>query len=114
MGQLPGRPYAHFFAGRVDRSLEIFTALAAQTGLAHVVGLCGLTYGLPAVGRSDEAIAIAEDTMKAARARANPYLIAFAYCGYGRAFTETDPGRALDTFRVGTRLQPREHRLPFL
>ena len=103
---------AYLYAGRSDRHLEICTALAAQTGLAQVVGLCEVVFGLPAVGRSDEAIEIADDAINAARAHANPYWIAFAYWGYGRAFAETDPARSLDTFRVGL-AYTQEHRVPY-
>jgi tetratricopeptide (TPR) repeat protein len=103
---------AHFYAGRGDRYLEICTALATQTGLAHVVGLCGLAIGLPVLGRSDDAIAIAEEAINAARAHANPHWIAYAYLGYGRAFAEADPARSLDTFREGLTYS-REHGLPY-
>ena len=103
---------AHLFAGRIQRWLEICTAMAAQTGLAHVMGLIGLTWGLPSVGRAAEAMAIADETLAAARADGRPYFIAFAFQGYGRAFTEADPHRALDAFRQGLTYS-REHRLPF-
>ena len=103
--------FAQFYAGRPDRQVEICTTLATRTGLARVMGLCGLAMGLPNVGRSGEAMAIAEDALNAARAHANPYWIAFAYFGYGFAFTETDPARALDTFRLGL-AYTRQHRLP--
>ncbi len=43
--------------------------MAAETGLAHVSGLCGLTYVLPAVGRAAEARALGDDTVAAARTR---------------------------------------------
>ena len=36
-------------------------------------GLCGLTYGLPSVGRAEEAMAIAEETVAAARDHGNPF-----------------------------------------
>jgi predicted ATPase len=94
---------AHAFAGRIDRFVEINTALAAETDsdMAHVGGLCGLTYMLPAVGRAAEARAIADETLAAARANGNPMLIAYALAGYGRSFEETDPDRALDAYREG-------------
>ncbi len=103
--------FAQFYAGRPDRHVEICTALASRTGLARVMGLCGLAMGLPNVDRSGEAMAIADHALNAARAHANPYWIAFAYFGYGFAFTETDPARALDTFRLGL-AYTRQHRLP--
>jgi predicted ATPase len=105
--------FADLYAGRSDRCVEICTGLAAQTGLARVLGLCGLIPGLAVAGRFDEAIAIADDTMTAARAHANPYWIAFAYYGYGVAYTVTDPQRALDTFRDGL-AYTRQHRIPYV
>ena len=108
-----GEALAHLYAGRPDRYLEIFTALAAKTGLARVMGLCGLAIGLPLVGRSLEAMAIADDALDAARVHANPFWIAYAYHACGVAFTETEPARALDIYRLGL-AYTRQHRLPIL
>jgi predicted ATPase len=102
----------HLYAGRIDRFVEIWTELAGQPGLAHIMGLCGLTFGLVAVGRGVEARAIANDALVAARAHANPYWVAWALAGYGRAFSETDPSRALDALREGLG-SAREHRIAF-
>ncbi len=66
---------------------------------------------LPTLGRFGEAMAIADDALNVARAHANPFWIAQAYTGYGRAFTETEPVRALHTFRLGL-AYTRQHRLP--
>jgi tetratricopeptide (TPR) repeat protein len=103
---------AHLWVGRIDWCLEICTGLGAQTGVARLLGLGGLTMLLPLVGRSGEAIAIAPDTMNAARASANPSWIAFAYYGCGRAYTVTEPERALDFYREGLGYN-RQHRLAF-
>jgi predicted ATPase/DNA-binding SARP family transcriptional activator len=102
---------ANLIGGRIDRYLEICTALAEEAGPAQVVGLSGLTAFLPLVGRAGEAIAIADDAMAAARTHANPFWSAFAYWAYGRAFNETDPTRALDALRIGL-AYGRDHRLP--
>jgi tetratricopeptide (TPR) repeat protein len=102
---------AHLYSWRIDRYLEICTGLAEQTGLAYVLGLCGMTVGLTGVGRSDDAIAIAADTMTAARAHANPFLIAYAYFGSGMAYTEKDPHRALDALREAL-AYTRQHSAP--
>ena len=64
----------HLLAGRADRYLEICAVLLPEPGLAHVVGLCGLTYVLPFVGRAGEAIEIADDAMTAARCPRQPVL----------------------------------------
>jgi predicted ATPase len=102
---------SHTFSGRIDRCLEIVSALATQPGSAHVAGLCGTLYTLPAVGRIEEATAIAEETVAAARGRGNPFYVAFALAGYGRTFATTDPGRALTALRDGLAVA-REHRIP--
>jgi hypothetical protein len=102
---------AHLMAGRMDRWLEISAAQAAQSGLAHVIGLCGLLSILPMAGRAEEAMSIAEETLAAARANANPFLIADALGGCGLAFTQSDPVRALGILREGL-VYTRQHRLP--
>jgi len=43
-----------------------------MAGLAHVMRLCGLVFGLQVARRAEEAMAIAEETLSAARAHANP------------------------------------------
>jgi predicted ATPase len=92
---------AHLFAGRLDPFMEINANLAAQPGLSQVMGQCGLLLALPMAGRDEEARAIAEDTVAAARAHANPYCIATALYGSGRAFAPADPPRALLILRDG-------------
>ena len=91
----------HLYAGRLDQSLEIYSAVASQGGRIRLYGLVGLLAGLPAAGRSGEAIAIAEETLTTARSHGSPFLIAYAFLGYGRAFIEADPLRALRAFREG-------------
>ena len=87
---------AHGYAGRNERYVEIYTDLAATPGPLQVGAQCGLLTMLPAVGRADEAAAMAEDTLSAARTHGNSSWIAFALWGYGRAFEKTEPQRALD------------------
>ena len=103
--------HAHRYAGRLERQLEIYTALAAQAGLARVLGLGGMLYALPLVGRAEEASAIADETLAVARTYGNPFWISYALYGYGRAFTESQPDRALEVLREGLDYA-REHRLP--
>jgi tetratricopeptide (TPR) repeat protein len=103
---------AHLFAGRIDRRIEISRELADRSGFARVVGLCGLTWALPAVGRSTEAIEIAGETLEAARDYGSPFWIGWALGGVGRAYKRTDPVRALDALREGLEYAD-EHRLPF-
>jgi predicted ATPase/class 3 adenylate cyclase len=100
------------YTGRVDRFLEISADLAAQPGTAHVLGLGGLVSILPVVGRGKEARAMAEETLSAAIVHGNPFFIAFAYLGCGRAFTDTDPERALRAAHIGLEYC-RQHRIRF-
>jgi predicted ATPase len=102
----------YIVAGQLDRALDLFAALAAQPGRVHLPGLCGLLTFLPAAERVEEAVAIAEETVTAARADPNPYFVAFALYGYGRAFAQTDPSRALRALREGL-AYAREQRLLF-
>ena len=101
----------HIYSGRIERYLEIAASLTEQDGLGHVLGLAATLYLLPAIGRSAEAMAIAQDALTATRDYGNPFWIAFALQGYGRAFTESDPQRALAVFREGL-LYTEELQLP--
>ena len=102
----------HRYAGRLDRWLEICDVLMAQEGLAHLIGLIFSTAVLPGVGRSEEARAVADDAVAAARARQNPFWIAFALEAYARAYADKDPGLAMDAMDEVLDYT-REHRLPF-
>jgi predicted ATPase/class 3 adenylate cyclase len=102
---------AHVVAGRLDHHMEISASLATQPGIAQVMGRCGLLYALQMAGRADEATAMAEDTLTAARAHGNPFFVAMALTGSGRAFTQADPARALRLFHDGL-AYAQEHRLP--
>jgi predicted ATPase len=104
---------AHLIAARLDRYLEICANLAAQSGLGQAVGRSGLLWALPIVGRTEEARALAEDTLAAARAHANPWCIALALMGSGRVFAPADPARALRVLRDGL-AYAQEHRLSLL
>ena len=103
---------AHLFGGRLDRRVEICTGMADRSGFARVVGLCGLTWALPAVGREQEATVIAADTLATARAYGSPFWIGWALGGYGRAYASTEPVKALAALREGL-FYAREYRLPF-
>ena len=98
--------------GNVRRLLEMFGDLAAEAGLAHIMGLGLLTYMLPVVGRADEARAIAAEAVSVARVHGNPVHIAMALIGTGRAFADSDPAHALDAFHQALVLT-QEQRIPF-
>ena len=95
---------AHARAGRFERGLEIWAELAAQPGPAQLHGRCGLVHNTAMGGRSEAVRALAEQTLAAARARANPYLLAYAFYAYGAAFADTDPsGPSTHSARVSRR-----------
>ena len=91
--------FGHRYTGQIEKMFEICDALVRQSGLARVSGLVLQLSVLPGVGRSDEARALAEPTIEAARALGSPYWIAFALVGYGRAYADSDPVLAMDTMR---------------
>ena len=64
-------------------------------------GLCSQTQVLATLGRDEEAIAIADESLAAARALANPYWMAFAFHAYGLAYANRDPERAMHTLNQG-------------
>ena len=64
-------------------------------------GLSLLLDGLQASGRVEEALALTDEAMAAARALGNPYFIAYAYWTSGSAHRHTDPDRALALWREG-------------
>jgi tetratricopeptide (TPR) repeat protein len=104
---------AHLVAGRMDRYVEICSDMAAQSGFAHAMGLASLTFGLPAIGRAEEARAIADEALAVARARGNPFVTALALYASGRAFMEADPVRALEIFRESI-AYARENGVPYI
>lgn len=103
---------AHYFAGRLDIALEIFTRLTDGTGPAHVCGLCGQAAVLATQERHTEAVAIAEESVEAALALANPYWVVLALHARGLAYRGIDPARAREAFKEGL-AYAHEHRAPF-
>ena len=95
-------------------ALEVCAGLAAQPGLAHVVGLVRRrSTCCRAVGRADGGQGDRRgDRGRRPRPR-QPLLDRLARSiGYGRAFADADPARALDAFRQALAFA-REHRLPY-
>ncbi len=92
---------AQVYAGHLDRYVEAAQRVAALPGKARGWGLSLLLDGLQASGRVDEALALTDDAMLAARAVGNPYFIAYAYWTSGSAFANVDPEAALEVWREG-------------
>jgi predicted ATPase len=97
-------------AGRVEEALRIAASLIGGPGAANAVGLSAMLLWLPSVGRVDEARALADRALSANRGLANPGMITNTLIGYGRAYADTDPTRALEVLHEGIAYS-REHRL---
>jgi hypothetical protein len=104
---------AHLYAGQAERAVEMYEVLASQDTPFQTLNLTALVYNLPAVGRSDDALAIADDAVELIRSRGNPFLIAMVLLGYGRALAHSDPQRAAALMREAHELS-RAHPIPFI
>ena len=103
---------AHVFAGRFERTIDICNALATRPGFPRMVGLAGLAWILPAIGRADEGVAGADEALELARALGNPFWIQWTLGSLAQALATLEPERALAAQREGLRYAA-EHRLPF-
>ena len=103
---------SHVYAGHLDRYVAAAERVAALPGNARAWGLSLLLDGLQASGRVEEALALTEEAMAAARELGNPYFIAYAYWTSGSAHSHTDPARALALWRRGLDYV-RQHRVDF-
>jgi hypothetical protein len=90
--------------------LEVYTALAGQSGPAHVHGLVGMVLLMPVVGRADEARELADEAVAAARLFGSPYWICGALSASGRALADINPAGALAAIHEALD-HSREHRL---
>jgi hypothetical protein len=98
--------------GDLELTLQIMADLAAQDGVVRLNGLCGQLFFLTLAGRNAEAREFAPETLRAARTHGNPFWIALALIGYGRAFADTDLAGALNAFHEALVLT-QEQRIPF-
>ena len=92
---------AQVYDGHLDRYVEAAERVAALPGNAQGWGLSLLLDGLQASGRVDEALALTDEAMLAARTLGNPYFIAYAYWTSGSAHANVDPEAALALWREG-------------
>jgi hypothetical protein len=100
---------SHVLAGNVEMAAATARRFASRTGWQRVGGLAIQTFTLPALGRSEEARAVAEEAVPAAREHGNPFWIVIALCGAGRAYVDTEPERALGAFREARECAHRNH-----
>jgi len=92
---------ANVYDGNLNRYVELATVTAEVPGSARAFALPALVDGLQASGRVDEALALLDDSVTAARDVGNPFLLAYALWIAGMTLSSTDPARAMSTWDEG-------------
>ncbi|HZQ84497.1 MAG TPA: adenylate/guanylate cyclase domain-containing protein, partial [Acidimicrobiales bacterium] len=100
------------YCGDLDRYIELTGEVARRYGAERGYGLASYVDGLQSAGRVEEALALTEQSVAAARELGNPYWIAYALWIAGMAFSRSDPRRALAAWDEGVTFV-REHRVQF-
>ena len=107
-GAACGRPAPTSYAGRIDRYLEICAAPGRRSPGSRTSSVCAdCSMHLPPVGRAEEAMAIADETVAAARAHGNPFWIAWALVGVRAGLRRGRPGPGSGRPASGPRLRRR-------
>jgi predicted ATPase/class 3 adenylate cyclase/DNA-binding CsgD family transcriptional regulator len=100
------------YCGDLDRYIELTGEVAERYGAERGYGLASYVDGLQSAGRVEEALALTEQSVTAARHLGNPYWVAYALWIAGMAFSRSDPRRALAAWDEGV-AHVREHRVHF-
>jgi len=100
------------YCGDLDRYVALTEQVAQRYGAERGYGLAAYADGLQSAGRVDEALALTERSVGAARALGNPYWIAYALWIAGMCFSRSDARRALAAWEEGVAFV-REHRVQF-
>jgi DNA-binding CsgD family transcriptional regulator len=103
---------ASVYCGDLDRYVELTGTVAERYGASRGYGLASYVDGLQSCGRVDEAVALTEEAVAAARARGNPYWVSYSLWIAGMAFSRVDARRALAAWDEGVAFV-REHRVQF-
>jgi predicted ATPase len=103
---------ARVYSGDLERYVELSERVAALPGSAAAYGLPAYVDGLQASGRVEEALALVEESIEAARGVGNPFWIAYALWTAGLALANTDSTRALAAWDEGVEVV-REHGVDF-
>jgi len=102
----------HVYCGDLDRYVELTGTVARTYGRDRGYALASYVDGLQSCGRIDEALALAEEAVAAARSLGNPYWISYALWIAGLAFSKADVRRAFAAWDEGVAFV-REHRVQF-
>jgi predicted ATPase/class 3 adenylate cyclase/DNA-binding NarL/FixJ family response regulator len=100
------------YCGDLDRYIELTREVAESYGAQRGYGLASYVDGLQSAGRIEEALALTEQSVAAARELGNPYWIAYALWIAGMALSRTDSRRAFAAWDAGVTFV-REHRVHF-
>jgi DNA-binding CsgD family transcriptional regulator len=100
------------YCGDLDRYVELTGMVADRYGNDRGYGLASYVDGLQSCGRIEEALALTEDSVAAARSLGNPYWISYALWIAGMAFSKADVRRAFAAWDEGVAFV-REHRVQF-
>ncbi len=100
------------YCGDLDRYVELTGEVVRRYGGDRGYGLAAYVDGLQSAGRVEEALAITEDSVSAARRLGNPYWIAYSLWIAGMAFSRQNAQRALAAWEEGVAFV-REHRVHF-
>ncbi len=100
------------YCGDLARYLELTGEVAERYGAERGYGLASYVDGLQSAGRVEEALALTEQSVAAARELGNPYWIAYALWIAGMAFSRSDSRRALAAWDEGVTFV-REQRVHF-
>jgi DNA-binding CsgD family transcriptional regulator len=100
------------YCGDLDRYIELTRGVAERYGRDRGYGIASYVDGLQSAGRVDEALALAEEGVAAARALGNPYWISYALWIAGMAFSKADVRRAFAAWDEGVAFV-REQRVEF-
>jgi predicted ATPase/class 3 adenylate cyclase/DNA-binding CsgD family transcriptional regulator len=102
----------HVYCGDLDRYVQLTGEVANRYGGDRGYGLAAYVDGLQSAGRVEEALALTEESVAAARELGNPYWISYALWIAGLALSKSDVPRALAAWDEGVAFV-REHRVHF-
>jgi predicted ATPase len=87
--------------GQIEKALEWEDAYLEARSDPLAISRSNRVLQLVMAGRSNDAMAAAPEVLAAAEATGNPYALSYALLGYGFAFRDADPEKALDAMRRG-------------
>jgi DNA-binding CsgD family transcriptional regulator len=100
------------YCGDLDRYIELTGEVVRRYGSDRGYGLASYVDGLQSAGRIEEALALTEESVAAARRLGNPYWVAYALWIAGMAFSRMNARRALAAWEEGIAFV-HEHRIGF-